>query len=122
MLALNVSLIGVDRLAKGLLDFNVATVRELRGVDPGLLANVEVMPILHRVDGVLDFLGDLDKEARVRYTRVGLLDVGGSGRTRNASNFPGVGERGVSPSSSGGKDEEKVLLRILEVLESKKKS
>ena len=59
----------VDCVSQGLQDFDVATVRELRGVDPGLLANVEVMPFLDSVDGLLEFLGDLGDEA-------GLWDAG----------------------------------------------
>ena len=60
----------VDGPAEYRLDFDVAAVCELRGVDPGLLANVEAMPVLDGVDGLLDFLDDLGVEAGLRDAKV----------------------------------------------------
>ena len=110
-------LIFVDGLSQGLLDFDVAPVRELRGIDPRLFAKVEVVPLLDGIDGLLDFLGNFDDVSSLRDARVVVRGVWGSRRARYVSDFPDVGKGGVSPPSSGGGDKEEVFLRILPVFE-----
>ena len=102
-------------LPQGLLDFDVAPVRELRGIDPRLFAKVEVVPLLDGIDGLLDFLGNFDDVSGLRDARVVVRGVWGSRRARYVSDFPDVGEGGVSPPSSGGGDKKEVFLRILQV-------
>ena len=92
----------VDRLPEGFLDFGVAAVRELGGVDPRLLNDVEVVDLLDGVNSFLDFGGNCIVEAGVRENGGNGSVYGGGRDARNVSDLLGFGER-VERGPSGAR-------------------